>query len=665
VSTRVLVSRPIPALLAPLCASLTALALAAPGVAAAHESWKEQIDPGNSLNAVSCVPQSTDCVVSDSKGSALYSTDVSANGAATWNAWTGPAPTEPSEAVACPATSLCTIAAGHAEQLGTGGRVYYATSLGGAWKEAFEPSYGADAISCASTTLCVSALKGGFIRESTKPASEEWFSVELGLSTITAVDCLSSSFCVAGDSEGHVYVADTEAMVEGGTRLPSERGWTATEVDAFLPLHGIACDSTTFCVAVDGEGHVLDLQINGSGEATVSKEDIDAANDLTGVTCVTMTSTCVAVDGQGNVFMSQDGGRQWGKEYAFGKDLTGVSCASRSLCVVTDTEGEVTAIAPKSAGVQWLEVRPIGNGEITQVPAGEIECRPHAEPGKCVLELPPEGTKIVLRETPVSGWKFVKWWGIVCENGGQTGETCEFKMPKGEVEVSAEFEAIKLYPVSVFVDGEGTVTGSGVTSVGAGKIECGPSGGPICATEVQSNMQLTAESEPGYVFAGWVGCRNEQGASHDRCAFEPTGATELIAVFLPEVKNATNGTNGSQGEKGLPGVTGPTGLQGPVGEEGPAGKVELVTCTKVKGKQHCKAKLVSGTVSFTSAGLAVQATLSRRGKVYAAGTARAAHGRMSLRLLPVRRLSPGKYMLTLISGTGRNEMISTRAFFLD
>lgn len=57
----------------------------------------------------------------------------------------------PSEALACPSTSLCTLADGHAEEPGPGGRMYYATSLDGAWNEAFEPTYGVDAISCAST----------------------------------------------------------------------------------------------------------------------------------------------------------------------------------------------------------------------------------------------------------------------------------------------------------------------------------------------------------------------------------------------------------------------------------------------------------------------------------------------------------------------------------
>jgi len=89
-----------------------------------------------------------------------------------------------------------------------------------------------------------------------------------------------------------------------------------------------------------------------------------------------------------------------------------------------------------------------------------------------------------------------------------------------------------------------------------------------------------------------------------------------------------------------------------------------VTCTTVKGKQRCTTKLVSGTVKITTTGSAAQATLSRHGIVYAAGTARLARGRMSLRLLPVRRLRSGTYTVTLIAGIGRHERISSESFRL-
>ncbi len=89
-----------------------------------------------------------------------------------------------------------------------------------------------------------------------------------------------------------------------------------------------------------------------------------------------------------------------------------------------------------------------------------------------------------------------------------------------------------------------------------------------------------------------------------------------------------------------------------------------MTCKKVGKKQKCTTKTVSGTVKFTTKGLAAHATLSRHGAVYAAGTASSANGSLSLRLTPLRKLRPGHYVLTLISGSGKHETIRSESFTL-
>jgi hypothetical protein len=211
------------------------------------------------------------------------------------------------------------------------------------------------------------------------------------------------------------------------------------------------------------------------------------------------------------------------------------------------------------------------------------------------------------------------------------------------------------FPLTVFITGEGEVT-----STPAG-LACSTG---ECTHEFEGEVTLTAaKAGVGYEFAGWIGCRP---ISATTCRVKRTATTEVTAVFLKAGTQGPTGT-GSAGEKGANGAAGAQGPGGPTGAQGPAGpagKIELVTCKKVGKKQKCTTKLVSGTVKFMTAGLAARATLSRHGVVYAAGTARLAHGRMSLRLLPVRRLQPGKYTLTLIGGTGRHERISTQSFTL-
>jgi Zn-dependent metalloprotease len=296
----------------------------------------QAIDSGNSLSSVSCIPTTLDCVVGDNKGNALYASAVSASASAEWKTWSGPA--SPSEAVACPASSMCVLADGLVKE-GVGGDVYYATSLDGAWKEAFKPTFGVVAISCPSTSFCVDAQEAsGDIRYSTNPASTEWTSLKIGEGAMHAVDCVSSAFCAVVDGTGHVHVANTAAKIKEAA------GWTSTEIDETKALHGIACAATTSCVAIDETGDVIDLTFNESGVATATKDDIDGTNKLTAITC-TASSTCVAVDSTGNVFTSVDSGETWQNELALGTDLTSVSCSAPILCVATDTKGEVTAFA--------------------------------------------------------------------------------------------------------------------------------------------------------------------------------------------------------------------------------------------------------------------------------------------------------------------------------
>ena len=203
--------------------SVTASSAASAVVASAAGAFTQSIDGANSVNAVSCVAGTTTCVVSDSLGKALYATNVSAGAAASWSAWSGPG-TSPSEAVDCPASSLCLLADG--SDSGYGGNMYYATSLGGAWTQAYSPVYGVDAISCPSSAFCVDGQDGGgFFRYATSPASSSWTLEAQGSVAMKGVFCLSSSFCELANSTGSVYVATTNSQ-SSPPRGP-RRTWTA------------------------------------------------------------------------------------------------------------------------------------------------------------------------------------------------------------------------------------------------------------------------------------------------------------------------------------------------------------------------------------------------------------------------------------------------------
>ncbi len=324
-----------------LCATVDATG----NVTSFNPSASQSVDPGNGINAVSCIPATTDCVVSDSAGKLFYATNVSTAGA-TWQAWSGPG-TSPSEAVSCPTSSLCLLAAG--SDSGYGGNMYYATSLGGAWTQAYSPSYGVDAIACTSSTFCIDGQDGGgFFRYSTSPASTSWTLEEQGSSAMKGVFCVSLSFCAMVDGAGSVHVATTTTQIESS-------GWTSTVVDGSTALNGVACSSTTSCVAVDGAGNVINLAIGSGGAATATKHNIDSTNSLNAITCT--GTTCATVDSAGNIFVSTNAGETWTRQYQPGGKLTSVSCATGSLCVTADSSGNVTIFNPAGGTAHEGELR--------------------------------------------------------------------------------------------------------------------------------------------------------------------------------------------------------------------------------------------------------------------------------------------------------------------
>lgn len=314
--------------------------------AGGYVNVQQSVD-SSSITAVSCLPATTDCVLADSKGSVQYATNLSASRPANWITWNGPG-ASPSEAVTCPSSGLCLLAAGSHEG---GGSLYYATSLGGSWNEAYTPTYGVNAVSCVSASLCVAGQGAGFLRESTKPASTSWGVVSQGSAAMSASTCLSSSFCVVADKAGNVHVAPSKSSIESNT-------WTQTNVDGSTALTSVACLSTSSCLAVDGAGNQLALAINSSGSVTsTTKSDIDGSNALTGISCPTST-LCAAVDSHGNLLVSTNGGGSWSKPEELGGDLTSVSCASKTLCLTASTSGLVIAFNPSEEAVQGSQQTP-------------------------------------------------------------------------------------------------------------------------------------------------------------------------------------------------------------------------------------------------------------------------------------------------------------------
>jgi hypothetical protein len=180
-------------------------------------------------------------------------------------------------------------------------------------------------VSCASDMLCA-ATDGHSLSVVTVAAGGGVTHVESQLPIVAGTfTCPSASMCMAasaGTSQGPAEIATTNDPSDGSPR------WSTTSLppvpilstdllaDHQLPIRlqpaisGLACASSSVCVAVDGAGGYAFVGDPAGGPWTASKIDYTGpANgpypdpaSLTGVACAP-SGPCVAVDGRGYAFV--------------------------------------------------------------------------------------------------------------------------------------------------------------------------------------------------------------------------------------------------------------------------------------------------------------------------------------------------------------------------
>jgi hypothetical protein len=440
---------------------------------------------------------------------------------------------------------------------------------------------------------------------------------------------------------------------------------------------GIAVDNSTSSAA--GSIYVADRGHKVVDRFKLSGGEFKYESQLTGEPSHFVEPGGVATDAHGDVYVSDQGAKMIREYSPAGTEIAGFAAEGLQRSASIDTKGDIfvygnpghTFPSARPAEIRRSSDTATSAEEVTEVPEveGAIADTIDRATNRGYVAIHGRVIEGVASPSPArTGVEFgagtfsEQLEGIALNE--KTGAI--YVGDNGEHKIFIYQGAPSHFPLTVSIEGEGEVA-----STPAG-LTCSTG---VCTHEFEGEPTLTAKAGAGYEFAGWIGCAPTSAST---CRVDRSVSTTVTAVFLKAGKEGpagagpagekgaagTAGAQGPAGEKGAGGATGPQGPAGSQGPVGPAGKIELVTCKTVKGKQRCTARLVSGTISFTTTGHSARAKLSRHGVVYASGVARLAHGRTSLRLLPARRLGPGRYTLTLIRGTGRHRRISSEPFTL-
>ncbi len=351
--------------------------------------------------AISC-PSRSLCVAVTGFGAIESSTDPT-GGRGAWKL-VQPAGGSALDAISCPTTHLC-IAAGN-----TSRRFEFATSTdptGGAraWHLTSGPRLPSMdsllGLSCPSASLCVAGTNGAAILSSAHPLSGGWRLTKIPSATqIDAVSCVSETNCFAGDEFGagvsstapaagrwrrahapgllDVTCADASlclGLTQGGplaiSRAPATGRWHNAVVKGSSDVLGLACPTSTECVAIDDAGKILSSADPGGGAGAWRALNFgigvygseDEPGNSGDIVCPS-ASLCVTGN-NGEILVSQHplgSSTAWRATNGLDDEsnsVAGISCPSTAFCMALDAEedggGQVlVSSAPSSNAHGWI-----------------------------------------------------------------------------------------------------------------------------------------------------------------------------------------------------------------------------------------------------------------------------------------------------------------------
>jgi hypothetical protein len=205
---------------------------------------------------------------------------------------------------------------------------------------------------------------------------------ETGVGT-TGLSCPSDGFCAIADDSGDVITSADPSSPEPTWSTahvdiePVSRGAKRSLTEpASVPIEGIACPSTTLCVAIDSKGNVLSSTKPGGGAAAWHRENLDTPNQFDAISCAPGSTFCAAVDMEGRLFVSGDagGGASTWRSAKLGAgaappDYTnifwGISCPTVGFCMAFTSESQIFTSTEPANPASW---RRTAGGPLTLPP---------------------------------------------------------------------------------------------------------------------------------------------------------------------------------------------------------------------------------------------------------------------------------------------------------
>ena len=217
-------------------------------------------------------------------------------------------------------------------------------------------------VSCPTASFCAAFQIGGTYLLTANPTLDSsWRAMnvtETGVGT-TGLSCPSDGFCAIADYSGDVITSADPSSPEPTWSTahvdiePVSRGAKRSLTEpASVPIEGIACPSTTLCVAIDSKGNVLSSTKPGGGAAAWHRENLDAPNQFDAISCAPGSTFCAAVDMEGRLFVSDARG-WWRVDLALGEvgswrgpaglheHLLGHSCPTVGFCMAFTSESQI------------------------------------------------------------------------------------------------------------------------------------------------------------------------------------------------------------------------------------------------------------------------------------------------------------------------------------